>query len=116
MSTLGAEVDGGVMRHPAGRRRSIGFQRVELRPAETIRVQVFIGMLAVDRPVTIPAVYALECHGCGCLFRIGSPHLLAHHQAHRRRSLPARARVALSLAGHYARWTIERGLIHAGIR
>lgn len=108
MSGLGADVDAGVMAHPGGRRRSIGFHRVELRPTQQVTVPTSLGFMATRYDFTIPAVYALECHGCGVLFRVDSPHLLAHHQAHRRRSPLRRARAVISLAGHLARRAIRK--------
>lgn len=96
------ELDAAMLRHPGGRRRSIGFHRVELAPARTIEVDLFIP------PVYIPAVYALECHGCGVLFRVGSPHLLDHHLAHRRRTCAQRARGLFARAGHRVRRALRR--------
>lgn len=98
-----------MMAHPAGRRRSIGFQRVELAPAVLQQTgpeeyRYSDGTWRRSPPVVLrPPVYVLECHGCGVLFRIGSPHLLAHHQAHRRRTAVQRARAVISLAGHEVR-------------
>lgn len=105
MTGLGPDVDGAVLRHPAGRARSIGFHRVELAPAVLYPAEsVYVdGRWQRRRRVLVPAVYVLECHACSALFRIGSPHLLDHHQAHRRRSVCRRVRAAVSLAGQHVR-------------
>ena len=80
--SLERDVAAAVLRHPAGRRRVIGFQRVELAPG----------------------VYVAECVKCGVLLRIGpGQHLLTHHQAHR-----SRVRWLLAATQRYVRALFTR--------
>jgi len=88
----GPELAAAMARHPAGRGRTIGFHVIELAPAET-KPSLNPTTLQWEDIITRPPVRVLECHGCGVLFRIGSEHLLAHHEHHRHLSPPRRARL-----------------------
>lgn len=83
-------LDNAVLRHPAAR-RGLGFHRVELAPLRVVGDQL------------VPPVYALECLRCGVLFRVGSPHLVAHHEGHRGRSPLRRIRRLFYRADRWVR-------------